>query len=486
MIRKGDTMNINLATKATAILAVLFSLSCPTCHADKKGLAVETSDMGKSYLSYRGAPLFAFGPGDEMRILNGAADVERWVNWQHENGMNLIRAYPMSVPTEAYGAPGIMPFETQGDKWDVDAFNKDYFKHIGDVAKTLEKQGIILHLQLWQIVFFKGGEKRWDMNFLNPKNNVNDWTQDFSRGSQYIDAPSDSVARQHQKRWVYAILEAMKGRGNVIIDVINELGNEMGSIEWAVTVADWIHEWEEKNKCSFIVGVDSEHHYSPEQFGAYRDHFDIIILNELRGHDYAFGIVDAFNMPAVSVRSSDGTNQYEDYMFAKADQTGPEHQTRYRTLCYRSIFSGLQSVGAYWKLEIQEADYRNMEQWPQYAKALRAFWEMLAPHWPLLVPDKNEDAVSGAVTPHVYRLVAPTLIAIYLECGSRSWHNEYAASTVRVVCDFEHANARYFNPRTGETIAIAAERDGNALLLQLPPFTDDAVILIENASASTS
>ena len=96
------------------ILAAILSLLCPTCCANKNGLDIKTStDTGKSYLVYNNEPLFAFGPGDEMRLLNGAADVDRWVDWQATNGMNLVRAYPMSVPIDAYGAPGVMPFLKQ-------------------------------------------------------------------------------------------------------------------------------------------------------------------------------------------------------------------------------------------------------------------------------------------------------------------------------------------------------------------------------------
>ena len=461
-------------------LLTMATLLCfPLCHAEEPGLAVETSEIGKAYLTYKGAPLFAFGPGDEMRTLSGAADVARWAAWQRDNGMNLIRAYPTSVPLDAYGASGLAPFLKRGEKWDVDAFNDAYFSHIGDVAALLEKNGIILHLQLWQIVFFKGGERRWDINFLNPANNVNEWTRAFSRGRDYIDAAGGSAAREHQQRWVRRVLDAVKGRGNVIIDVINELGNEMGTLEWAVEVTRWIRAWEAENDGSFIVGVDSEHHYTPERFTAHQHHFDIIILNELRSRDHALGAIAAFNMPAVSVRSSDRSNRWEDYMFANAEQTGPEHQTRYRTLCYRSLFAGLQSVGAYWKPEIHDADYRDMEQWPEYARALRAFWEMLAPHWPLLMPVTDEEFISGAVTPHAYGLTSPALVAIYLDCGSHTWGNDYPASTLRVRCDLPQPDARLFNPRTGEMSEIAAERDGDALLLSLPPFTDDAVIVIE-------
>ncbi|HDP35351.1 MAG TPA: hypothetical protein ENN29_09610 [Candidatus Hydrogenedentes bacterium] len=475
-------MNTRLSSLCCCILAPFF-LVCPDCRADKGGLAVETSSVGKSYLSYKGAPLLAFGPGDEMRIVSGAADAARWVKWQRDNGMNLVRAYPASVPIEAYGAPGLAPFLKRDGKWDVDAFDDAYFTHLGDVAKMLEENDVILHLQLWQIVFFKDGERRWDINFLNPRNNVNEWTQGFSQGRAYIDAPDGSAARAHQQRWVRHILDALKGRGNVIIDVINELGNAMGTLEWAVDVTRWIRAWEAENDWSFIVGVDSERHYTPEQFGAQREHFDIIILNELQRRERGMNIIAAFNMPAVSVRSSDGTNQWDDYLFAGPDQTGPEHQTRYRTLCYRSIFAGLQSVGAYWKSEVQVADYGDMEHWPGYARALRAFWEILSPHWPSLTPVAAEGRVEKAVTPHVYLLDSPAFVALYLECGSHTWNNEYATSTLRVACEFSDGEARFFNPRTGTMELMAAEYDGGAFQLSLPPFTDDAVVLISRAGA---
>ena len=444
-------------------------------------LAVELSETGKAYLSYRGAPLFAFGPADELRTLSGAADAQRWAAWQRDNGMNLIRAYPTSVPLEAYGESGLHPFEKQGDKWDVDAFNQAYFDHLGEVAELLERHGIILHLQCWQIVFFKGGDTRWNINYLNPANNSNGWTRGLGRGRDYIDAPADSPARAHQQQWVRHILDAVKGRGNVIIDVINELGNEMGTIEWAVEVTRWIRAWEQENDRSFIVGVDSEHLYTPERFGPYHEHFDIIIFNELRTGELAANAIAAFNMPAVTVRSSDGRNVYEDYMFARPDQTGPEHQTRYRTLCYRSLFAGVQSVGAYWKPRIAEADYRDMEFWPAYARALRAFWDKAAPHWPLLKPDRENSRVLEAVTPHAHVLEAPALMLVYLECGSHTWNNTYPASSLKLNCPFTPYAVKYFDPRTGDTRSVEFTRTEDTLVIQAPEFVDDACFIIERS-----
>lgn len=446
--------------------------------AESPRLAVVRPETGKSYLTYGGAPLFAFGPGDEMRMLSGAADVERWAAWQREHGMNLVRAYPVSVPVTAYGAEGLAPFAKQGDKWDVDTFSDAYFAHVGEVARTLEAHGIVLHLQLWQIVFFKGGGNRWDANFINPNNNVNEWTRALSRGRDYIDAPAGSPARAHQQAWVRRVLDAAKGRGNVFIDVINELGNEMGTMDWAVEVTRWIRAWEAENDWRFIVGVDSEHHYTPERFTPHREHFDIIILNELRSVENGRNVIAAFNMPAVSVRSSDGRNQPRDYMFLNPESVGPEHQTRYRTLCYRSIFAGLQSIGAYWKPQVSDADYRDMEHWPVYARALRAFCDTIAPHWPALAPDTDPERVGGAVTPHVHAVTSPDLFAVYLECGSHTWNNPYPASTLRVRSPFASCNAVYFDPRTGKTTPLAHKRDGDALLLELPAFTDDAVVLL--------
>ena len=467
-----------IRTFALSLILLLCSLGATA--AEARGLAIETSPTGKAYLSYHGAPLFAFGPGDEMRIVSGAADIDRWVQWQREHGMNLIRAYPTSVPLGAYGSPGLDPFLQSGDKWDINLFDEAYFAHLTKAAEILEKNDIILHLQLWQIVFFKGGSHRWEINYLNPNNNVNEWTRALSRGRDYIDAPADSPARAHQQRWVLRILDSVKGRRNVIIDVINEVGNEMGTIEWAVEVTRWIRAWEQENDWSFIVGVDSEHHYTPERFGPFKDHFDLIILNELRSREHALQAIAAFNMPAVSVRSSDGRNQPSDYIFLDPDRVGPEHQTRYRTLCYRSLFAGLQSIGAYWKPLISAADYRDMEHWPVYARALRQFWEILSPHWPFLTPVTDDTFIAGAVTPHAYALESPDLIAVYLECGSHTWNNAYPASTLKVRCDFPGHQVRYFDPRTGETSPIEAAREEGMLLLSLPEFIDDAVILIES------
>lgn len=443
-----------------------------------KGLAVAASETGKAYLTYGGEPLFAFGPGDELRTLSGAADVERWATWQRANGMNLIRAYPASVPVEVYGASGLHPFLRRDGKWDVDALNDEYFDYLGGVAATLEDHGIILHLQLWQIVFFKGGSNRWDANYLNPANNVNEWTQGLNRGRDYIDAPAGSPARAHQRMWVNRVLDAVKGRGNVIIDVINELGNEMGTLEWAVEVTRWIREWEAGNDASFIVGVDSEHHYVPDRFGPVREHFDVIILNELRSREHALEAIAAFNMPALSVRSSDGRNHWSDYLFARPDQTGPEHQTRYRTLCYRSLFAGLQSVGAYWKPLVDEADYRSMEAWPQYAKALRAFWEEIAPYWPRLTPDRDVTRIVSAVTPHASVLESPERILAYLECGSHTHNNSYPASMLALRCANEPSAVTHFDPRTGTAQSVPYTVADGMLKIDLPAFTDDAVVIV--------
>jgi len=463
-----------------AVLVALVQGGC--CHGASSGpgVAVATGAGGKAYLTYDGAPLLAFGPGDEMRLLSGAADVRRWAAWQRAHGMNLVRAYPTSVPLEAYGTPGLHPFHRDGDKWDVDRFNDAYFAALAEAAEVLEAHDIVLHLQLWQIVFFKGGSARWDINYLNPKNNVNAWTEAFGRGRDYIDAPPGSPARAHQEAWVRRLLDAVAPRKNVWIDVINELGNEMGTLEWAAEVAGWIRAWESEQGRSFLVGVDSEHHYRPEVFGPYRDVFDLIILNELRSPEHARGAVDAFRLPTVTVRSSDERNQWDHYMFANAEQTGPEHQTRYRTLCYRSLFSGVQSIGAYWKPEIHQADYRDMAHWPTYAEGLRRFWQHVAPHWPDLTVDDGI-VLGDTVTPYAYGLRGPRMHVVYLECGPRTWDNAYPASRLALSNPFEAYHVECFDPRTGVFTTAEYEAAGDRLEVALPAFTDDLVVMVTAA-----
>jgi hypothetical protein len=441
-----------------------------------RGLAIQTSPIGKRYLTYDGAPLFAFGPGDEARLLSGTADLERWAAWQRAHGMNLVRAYPMSVPAQTWGdaTPGLDPFLRSDGKWDVDAWNDDYFDHLHRVARYLEKNDIVLHLQLWQIVFFKNGSTRWDANFLNPANNVNQWTRVFNSGHDYIDAPPESYARRHQREWVRRILNAVKGRGNVIIDVINELGNQMGTLKWAGEIVGWIREWESENDWTFIVGVDSEVHYRPGRFEPYQGVFDIIILNELRSRNHAMSVIDRLKMPAVSVRSSDGTNRREDVLFADSSQTGPEHQTRYRTLCYRSMFSGLQSVGAYWKMPA--TDYERMDLWNDSARALRAFWDLISHHWLELVID--DAVVVEAVTPNAYAMRSPKLTAVYLECGSHTWANDYPESALVLRSPYPSFRVTLFDTKTGTSTPLTSESHGELVRVNLPSFTDDVALLL--------
>jgi len=441
-----------------------------------RGLAIQTSPIGKRYLTYDGAPLFAFGPGDEARLLSGTADLERWAAWQRAHGMNLVRAYAMSVPAQTWGdaTPGCDPFLQSDGKWDVDGWNDDYFDHLRRVAHYLEKHNIILHLQLWQICSFKNGSDRWDANFLNPANNVNQWTRVFNSGQDYIDAPPESYARRHQREWVRRILDAVNGRGNVIIDVINELGNQMGTLEWAREVVTWIREWECENDWTFIVGVDSEKHYAPGRFEPYQDVLDIIILNELRSRSHAISTIERLKMPAVSVRSSDGTNRREDVLFADSSQTGPEHQTRYRTLCYRSMFSGLQSVGAYWKMPT--TDYERMDLWNDSARALRAFWNLISPHWPELVID--DAVVVEPVAPHAYAMRSPKLSAVYLECGSHTWANDYPESTLVLCSLYPSFRVTLFDTKTGASTPLASQSHGGLVRVNLPSFTDDVALLL--------
>ncbi|MBN1492415.1 MAG: hypothetical protein JXA69_21055 [Phycisphaerae bacterium] len=442
-------------------------------------LTVERSDAGKAYLAWGGKPLLAYGPGDEMRLLSGGADVVRWARWQSANGMNLVRGHPASVPIDAYGSPGLHPFNRKGDKWNVDDWNGTYFDNMSDAIGILEDHGIFLHLQLWQIVWFKEAPNRWAINYLNPANNVNEWTRGYAQGRHYLTAPAGSPGHAHRKQWVRRILNAVKGHRNVWIDVINELGGVPGTdLDWAREVVSWIREWEKDNDGRLLVGVDSESVYHSGAFKPYKNDYDVIMFNELRNRTLAIKAIDAFEMPAVSVRSSDGTNQWRDYMFANADQVGPSHQSRYRRLCYRSIFAGLQAIGAYWKPEVAQADYLDMRDWPASARALRAFWGRIGPHWPELAVD--DTMVSGAVAPHAYGLKSDRLYCVYLECGSHTHDNAYPASTVRIKCPFEleRLHAEVFNPRTGESTTTRTSRIGTALDVSLPAFTDDSVVLI--------
>lgn len=457
------------------MLACLCGILALISRADARtAIKIETSKSGKRYLAYDGKPLLAFGPGDENRLISekDPAAAQRWAKWQQDNGMNLLRAYPASVPL-----PGALhPFKQKDGKWDVDAWNDEYFRNMSRFISVLEERGIVLHLQLWQIVWFKEDKpERWASNYVNPANNCNEWTKAYPSGRDYMNAPPDSPAGKHRRQWVMRTLGAVKGHGNVWIDVINELGNGgIGDMRWAHEVVSWIREWEKANSQKLLIGVDMTN-FDPNAFAPFEKDYDLLIFNELH-RDEALHAVSRFRKPAVSVRSSDGSNKREDYIFLDPENASPQHQTRYRTLCYRSIFSGLQSIGAYWKPQVSEADYKHMKDWPQYARALRKFWGKVGPLWPELSVD--DSIVARAVTPHAYGLKSDRLCAVYLECGPQAAGNRYPASTLRIKCPFPDYRVEIFDPQTGKSQLAKSTRDHDEIVVQLPEFTEDVVVMI--------
>lgn len=438
------------------------------------GLEVRAGKSGRQYLAYNSKPLLAFGPGDENRLISAAdhSQVIRWADWQRNHGMNLLRTYPTCVTI-----PGsLSPFKRKGEKWDVDAWNEEYFENMSKVLSILEKRDIIVHLQLWQIVFFKEDKpERWAANFVNPANNVNEWTRAYTHGSDYMNAPSDSPAGRHRKEWVKRILNAVKGHKNVLIDVINELGNGgIGDMKWATEVVSWIREWEKSNGQHLLVGVDMCN-FDAEAFAKFEKDYDLLIFNELHRNE-VLAAARRFNKPVITVRSSDGSNRPQDYLFLNAASVGSEHQIRYRTLCYRSIFSGVQSIGAYWKPDISEADYASMKDWPQFSRALRRFWQKLEPQWDDLVVD--DSIVSHAVTKYAYGLRGERLYCVYLECGPQSYGVSYPPSSLRIRCPFPKFRVELFEPATGRSKQTIATREGDTLVIELPSFTEDLAVFI--------
>ena len=468
-----------MCKEMTALICVLGAVSLTGKAYAESTLAIVCSKAGKRYITYAGKPLLAFGPGDENRLISASNldGVARWAKWQQANGMNLVRAYPTAVPIEGC----LHPFKLTNGKWDVDAWNDDYFANLSRVISIIERHGIIVHLQLWQIVYFKEDKpERWARNYVNPANNCNAWTRAYPHGRDYMNAPPDSPAGKHRKDYVMRVLGALAGHGNVWIDVVNELSNGgIGDMAWAREVVKWIRQWEKANGQKLLVGVDMCN-FDARQFAQFQGDYDLLVFNELH-RDEALRAIGQFHKPAVSVRSSDGSNNRDDYMFLDRETATPAHQTRYRTLCYRSIFSGLQSIGAYWKPEVSEADYAEMSDWPLYARSLRAFWGKVGPFWPELAVD--DSIAQGAVTPCSYGLKSDRLCCVYLECGPHAAGNAYPPSTLKIDCPFERFRVELFSPRTGKWTSAEGARAGGRIEARLPGFTEDLVAIVWNAGS---
>jgi hypothetical protein len=182
------------------------------------------------YLLFRGKPTILVTSGEHYgAVLNSKFDYGPYLKELKANGFNLTRTFS-GVYREVPGSFGIVentlgpdaedfncPW-TKNDqgKFDLRAYNSAYFERLKDFVQKASEQGIVVELVLFCAIY---DDKLWDVNPMNPKNNVNELGK-VERLEVY--SLKNKPLTEVHVELVRTITAALKDFDNVYFEVCNE------------------------------------------------------------------------------------------------------------------------------------------------------------------------------------------------------------------------------------------------------------------------
>ena len=479
------------------IIAILF-ISATQGHTSS-GLSVDKNAAGLGILTYSGKPLFAFGPMNELmpwavRLGSKTYDLRSWAAWQHENGMNYVRGYPESgygwCPVDADGR--IFPFKPVSHnplKFDLRAFNDDYWTNFREVIRCLADHGIIVHLQLYQQCYFEDvAPDRWTYNFWNPANNINDFTRDLSPNKNghhpFIEAGpgGNTELLAHQMNYLEHVLNAVGEVGNVFLDLSNEMGDggldPLAVRRWIDLTMQAVSAWENRTGLDILVGMDYTH--LPGELVRYvlaHPGMELIITHGDPLWPEGLVLHRIYGKPVVIVNSRDKTPE----SFMSFGRKGDD--IRLRRFHWRALLNCCQGVGDYNKSwQVNPAGFDKTE---EFARHLRTFFRRIrnykALHSFLSSHKIYKKGFDGPGANH-YILESPDEAIIYIE-GAVNQNGKKIKGGSLTVFNSQMtegpAEAVVYHPATGKFVnQRVAVRESRITGIILPSFVDDIAVHI--------
>ena len=277
--------------------------------------------------------LFAF-PWDSSEPVLGDRAHSEWAEWMKGNGMGYARAYPESgfVWCErGRESEKVIPWVV--DHWvydhspkgepvvDLTRWNENYWIQFERTLQRCKDHDIVVIVQLYQACYFgvlstdRTGHDRtwWEMSYFHPQNNVNGWpigavwgrNAGKPSGNDYM---ARCVADYHgdgetwwklHSDYVRRILDSICDKGNVLVDLGNELGypdEGFHCYEWVEKTIDLIEDWEAERGTDILIGMDEHFWFRvPGKCDWVRAHprLDVLIFHGgadvMHGEDWDFG-----------------------------------------------------------------------------------------------------------------------------------------------------------------------------------------------------
>ena len=190
------------------------------------------------YFLFRGKPVALITSGEHYgSVLNTDFDYQSYLTTLKTDGLNFTRLFVgtyVEVPGKSFGilrndlAP--MPgrysapwarsetpgYAGGGNKFDLDRWDPEFFKRFRDFLGAASERGIVVEISLFSSLY---GEVQWNVNPLNPSNNVND-TGSIDRKELHTVENGKILA--YQERCTRKLVHEANAFDNVFFELQNE------------------------------------------------------------------------------------------------------------------------------------------------------------------------------------------------------------------------------------------------------------------------
>ncbi|MGA2136115.1 MAG: hypothetical protein ABSH50_27820 [Bryobacteraceae bacterium] len=211
-----------LAARLTA--AVLAASLCLTAEP------IRLDPKNPHYFLFRGKVVALITSGEHYgAVMNADFDYHRYLATLETEGMNYTRLFGGSyreVPAQSFGilrntlAPAptryLAPWARNGEKFDLDHWNPDYFTHYRDFLSEAARHGIVVEVTLFSSHY---QEMHWKISPFNPGNNVNatpaiEWKK--------LHTLENGNILTYQERYARQLVREAASFDNVIFEIQNE------------------------------------------------------------------------------------------------------------------------------------------------------------------------------------------------------------------------------------------------------------------------
>jgi acetyl esterase/lipase len=479
-------------------------------------LSIANPGTANATLMYAGRPMLKVGPMPEVAVFavelgSASFNVEEWLDWmaQHQMGYGRVYAESGYDPWQAHDSDKrIYPFDVV--RWeqghpvvDLTRFNQAYWDNFRRVISACAERGIVLHMQLYQRVFFALNERTdfWLKNYFHPQNNINGFPEtrlpngQKSRNGYWLwhAMATQPEWRKVHRHWVEQILDAIGDNGNVLIDLLNEANfkhNHMTKA-WIEYTLDIIEAWEERTDNDILVGMDFDHWYKRKDTGIdyilSHPRMELIICEGSEGHvnraltagsrkaiqeDLAVLYRERYGKPIVSANSP---SYWPDERLE--DGTQPQFSnSRVRQYQWESMMLKVQGVGVYAKTYPLDFASPVVKRYAAETEGLMDFFKDLRDYISL---EMSPEIITQAPGRQQRALQSAQEVLVYLHTDGFGKTNDGGLLKLENLKLMSGPVAvETVHPYTGKHVKRQADVQDRALPLELPAFYEDIAIHI--------